>query len=78
MSQLYDEIGGYKPHPLMEDVDIVRRLGARRLVLFDSAAVTSAERYRRDGWILRPARNLSLLTLYFLGLPPAWLARLYG
>ncbi len=25
---LYAEIGGYNPHPLMEDVDIVRRLGA--------------------------------------------------
>jgi hypothetical protein len=76
--RLYDEVGGYRPLPLMEDVDLVRRLGRRRLTLLDSAAVTSAARYRRDGWWLRPSRNLALLTLYFLGLPPRWLAHLYG
>ena len=76
--RLYAAAGGYKPLPLMEDVDLVRRLGVRRLTLLDSAAVTSAARYRRDGWVLRPARNLALLGLYFLGVPPGWLARLYG
>ncbi len=76
--RLYDEIGGFRPLPLMEDVDIARRLGRRRLTFLQSAAVTSAARYRRDGWWLRPLRNLALLTLYFIGLPPRWLARLYG
>ena len=80
--QLYDRLGGYRPLPLMEDVDLVRRLvrlgGRRRLQLLQSAAVTSAARYRRDGWWLRPARNLTLLSLWYLGLPPAWLVRLYG
>ncbi|MEM7222052.1 MAG: TIGR04283 family arsenosugar biosynthesis glycosyltransferase [Pseudomonadota bacterium] len=75
---LYEDVGGYRAYPLMEDVDLVRRLGAKRLIAFDGAAVTSAERYRRDGWWARPARNLCLLSLYFLGLPPAWLRRLYG
>ena len=31
--RLYDEIGGYRPLPIMEDVDIVRRLGRRRIVI---------------------------------------------
>jgi len=76
--RLYDQLGGYRPLPLMEDVDLVRRLGRRRLAALGSAAVTSAARYRRDGWWLRPLRNLALLALYYLGLPPRWLARLYG
>jgi rSAM/selenodomain-associated transferase 2 len=76
--RLYDSLGGHRALPLMEDVDIARRLGRRRLVVLESAAVTSAARYRQGGWWLRPARNLALLGLYFLGLPPAWLARLYG
>ena len=42
--RLYDEIGGFKPMPLMEDVDIVRRLGRRRIVMLRTAAVTSAIR----------------------------------
>jgi rSAM/selenodomain-associated transferase 2 len=73
----YDAVGGFRPLPLMEDVDMVRRLGRRHLVALDHAAVTSAERYRRDGWWGRPLRNLSCLSLYFLGVPPARLARLY-
>jgi rSAM/selenodomain-associated transferase 2 len=74
----YRALGGFKPLPLMEDVDIVRRLGRRRLVALDHPAVTSAERYRRDGWLRRPARNLACLGLYFVGLDPARIARLYG
>ena len=42
--RLYDAVGGYRPLPLMEDVDLVRRLGMRRLVAFDVAAVTDAAR----------------------------------
>ena len=35
--RLYDEIGGYRPLPLMEDVDLVRRLGRRRVVMLRRA-----------------------------------------
>jgi rSAM/selenodomain-associated transferase 2 len=74
----YEGLGGFRALPLMEDVELVRRIGSRRLAALDGEAVTSAARYRRDGWWLRPLRNLSLLALYFLGLPPGWLRRLYG
>ena len=75
---LYDRVGGYRPLALMEDVDLVRRIGRRRLVLLPADAVTSAARYRRDGWIARPLRNLALLGLWHMGVPARWLARLYG
>ncbi|HEX2113245.1 MAG TPA: TIGR04283 family arsenosugar biosynthesis glycosyltransferase [Alphaproteobacteria bacterium] len=73
----YESIGGFRPLPLMEDVDIVRRLGRGHLSAIDHAAITSAERYRRDGWWARPLRNLMCLSLYFLGVPPARLLQLY-
>jgi rSAM/selenodomain-associated transferase 2 len=73
-----DRLGGVRPIPLMEDVDLVRRIGRRRLILLDVPALTSAARYRTGGYMLRPARNLICLTLYFLGLPPRVIARLYG
>jgi rSAM/selenodomain-associated transferase 2 len=57
--QLYDSVGGFKPMPLMEDVDIVRRLGRRRLRLLNSRATTSAVRYRKNGYLPRMLRNLS-------------------
>ena len=75
---LYDTLGGFRPMPLMEDVDFVRRIGRRRLRVLDAAAVTSAARYRRGGYLRRPARNLLCLGLYLLGLPPRALVRLYG
>jgi rSAM/selenodomain-associated transferase 2 len=75
---LYREVGGYRPFPLMEDVDLVRRLGRARLAPIACDAVTSAARYRREGYIKRPLRNISCLTLYFLGVPPQRLALLYG
>ena len=75
---LYDGLGGYRPLGLMEDVDLARRLGRRRLVALGASARTSAERYRRSGYLVRSTRNVICLTLYYLGLPPRLLRRLYG
>ena len=75
---LLTAVGGMRPLPLMEDVDLIRRLGRARLTPLDAAALTSATRWERDGWTRRSARNLLCLTLYFLGLPPHLIARLYA
>lgn len=73
----YDSIGGFADLPLMEDVDIVRRIGSRRLVFLGVTAVTSAEKYRRDGYQKRAWRNLGLLARYLLGADPRELAKRY-
>jgi len=75
---LLSAVGGIRSLPLMEDVDLVRRLGRRRLVALDAAAVTSAAKWQRDGWYRRSLRNLCCLALYFAGVPPRLIARLYG
>ncbi len=74
---LLERIGGVRPLPLMEDVDLVRRVGRRRLVALDVPAVTSAEKWERDGWRRRSLRNLACLTLYAAGVSPRLIARLY-
>jgi rSAM/selenodomain-associated transferase 2 len=76
--RLYDQIGGFKSLPLMEDVDIVRRLGRRRTLILRSSAVTSAIRYKRDGYLRRASRNLTCLGLFLLRAPLPWIVRLYG
>jgi len=76
--RLYDTVGGFRPLPLMEDVDLVRRLGRHRLVRLGVRSLASARRYRREGYLRRPLRNLLCLSLYFAGVPPARLMRLYG
>lgn len=73
---LYDKAGGYRPLPLMEDVDLVRRLG--RIERLGVDAVTSAERWRSGGWIRRSGRNLLCLALYRCGMSAERVAGLYG
>jgi rSAM/selenodomain-associated transferase 2 len=74
----YRSLGGFRPWPLMEDIDLVRRIGRHRLVRLRSLARTSAERWRRDGWKRRSLRNLGCLALYLLGLPPRLIVKLYS
>jgi rSAM/selenodomain-associated transferase 2 len=74
----YRSLGGFSAAPLMEDVELVRRIGQADLVGLPVRAVTSAARYRRGGYWLRPLRNLLCLGLYFAGVAPARLAKLYG
>ncbi len=73
----YEHLGGYKRIALMEDVDIIRRIGRARLRILDAQAMTSAERYRRDGYLLRPLRNLVCLGLYAIGVSPRTIAAFY-
>ena len=76
--RLYERVGGYRPLPLMEDVDLVRRIGRRRLVMLRSRAVTSPERYLNEGFVRRIARNALCITLYYLRVPPRLIARIYS
>ena len=75
---LYRALGGFRPLPLMEDVDLVRRIGRRRLARLATPATTSAVRYRRAGYARRMARNLCCLALFTLGVRAETVARLYG
>lgn len=75
---LYDAVGGFRPIPLMEDVDLVRRLGRHRLAPLGAPIMSSARRYRNGGYFCRPLFNLFCLSLYFAGVPPARIARIYG
>ena len=74
---LYKELGGFKSIPVFEDVDIVRRIGRRRLVFLKNFAKTSAARYTNYRIYYQSFRNLILLLNYFLGVSPKLLARFY-
>ncbi|WP_051608929.1 TIGR04283 family arsenosugar biosynthesis glycosyltransferase [Fodinicurvata fenggangensis] len=74
---MYDRIGGYRDMPLMEDVELVRRLGRRRLKPLGLEVTTSAEKYEQQGWWKRPSLNLCRLALFLLGVSPERLARGY-
>jgi rSAM/selenodomain-associated transferase 2 len=76
--QTYSAVGGFRPLPLMEDVDFVRRLRRAGPLAFPAArAFTSARRFERRGMLATSLRNLRLLALYSAGRSPATLAPLY-
>lgn len=75
---LYLAVGGYRDLPLMEDVDIMRRLSRSRHVALEGEALTSAVRWRRRGWLGQTLLNLTCLSLYCLGVSAERIARLYG
>ena len=76
--EFYQSLGGYEPIPLMEDVALIRRIGRKPLVALPADFITSAEKWRRDGWYARSARNLFCLSLWFAGVAPDRIARLYA
>ncbi|HEY8246921.1 MAG TPA: glycosyltransferase [Hyphomicrobium sp.] len=72
----YDKAGGHRAVPLMEDVDLVRRIGLRRVKLLRSRAVSDAARYRRDGYLRCALGNQAHRIRYALHLAPARPSRL--
>jgi len=76
-SMLYQNIDGYPQIPLMEDVEIARRLKGKLRVL-EGAITTSAHRYERDGWMKRGILNLKMLALYKMGRSPEALSKSYN
>ncbi|MFD3190256.1 TIGR04283 family arsenosugar biosynthesis glycosyltransferase [Sedimentitalea sp. HM32M-2] len=73
---VYERAGGYPDQPLMEDVALVQALDSAPVVL-SARAFTSAEKYRRTGWLRRGLRNLWTLARYFAGVDPQRLAASY-
>lgn len=74
---MYQGLGGFESLPLMEDVDMIRRIGRKNLTLLDCPAHTSAAKYERDGWRKRAWSNAWLVTRYLAGADPHKLARAY-
>ena len=74
--QLYKRVGGYPEIPLMEDVAIAKSLRGK-LVSLPTPIETSAEKYRRQGWIKRSLINFSILLRFLSGADPSDLASRY-
>ena len=77
-AELFRELGGFPDLPIMEDYELVRRLGRRgRIAITPAAARTSARRWRRMGWWRPTLMNALIILGYRLGVSPVRLARWY-
>ena len=77
--EYFTKIGGYKEVPLMEDVELMRRIKrfGNKIWIFYDRVMTSPRRWEKEGVIYCILRNWILQTLYFLGVPADRLARFY-
>jgi rSAM/selenodomain-associated transferase 2 len=75
----FNEIGGYRDIPLMEDVELMRRIkrSGKKILIFYDRAMTSPRRWEEEGVIYCIFRNWTLQVLYFLGLSPHKLVKFY-
>ena len=72
-------LGGYSDIPLMEDIELSRRLkqGARPLCVAERVS-TSGRRWEKHGFVRTILLMWRLRTAYFLGADPRRLAKRYG
>lgn len=76
--EAWEQVGGYRCLPIMEDYDLVQRLRRiGRFVVVPETVVTSARRQRAHGEVRTFATVASIKLLYRLGVSPARLARAY-
>jgi rSAM/selenodomain-associated transferase 2 len=76
--ETYERIGGFKPFPIFEDLDLVRRLRrAGRMAHAPATVVTSSRRFEGRSFALTFARWSVLQALYWLGVHPRRLGRMY-
>ena len=74
----FHELGGYKEIPLLEDVDLVRRLRKTgRLAVIPVPVLSSSRRWKKLGVWKTTWINQMILSGFFLGIPPRILARWY-
>jgi len=76
---IYDKIGGFRDIPLMEDVDLMRRIKkvGGKIIILPGMALTSSRRWEKEGVIFCTLRNWLLITLFLLGVAPERLVKFY-
>jgi rSAM/selenodomain-associated transferase 2 len=74
--QIFEALGGYPDIPLMEDIELSRRLKRRgRIACLRQRVTTSARKWEREGVLRTIALMWALRLLYWAGVEPA---RLHG
>ena len=75
----FRELGGFRDIPIMEDVEIMRRIKKRKgkICMIRKAVRTSPRRWEKEGIVYTTVRNWILLSLYLCGVKPESLVRFY-
>jgi rSAM/selenodomain-associated transferase 2 len=75
---VFQQVGGFPPLPIMEDVELIRRLQKRgRIGIAPATVQTSARRWQRLGVVQTTLVNQFILLAFYLGVSPQRLAHWY-
>lgn len=76
--EAFDALGGFREWPILEDLDFIRRLKRHgETALLDPPVSSSGRRVRNQGVLRSVVINWLIWILYFAGVSPYRLARLY-
>jgi rSAM/selenodomain-associated transferase 2 len=75
----FQALGGYADMPILEEVDLMRRLrrAGLRIGFAKGRSVTSPRRWEAEGVWRRTFTNWAIILLFLLGVPPERLTRLH-
>lgn len=75
----FHQINGFAQIPIMEDVEIMRRIkkSGGKIRILSSRVLTSPRRWEKEGILYCTFRNWTLITLYLMGCSPKKLAKFY-
>lgn len=76
---VFEKLGGYRYLPIMEDVDLMKRLKKESytIKLLKPAVKTSPRRWEENGYFRTTFLNIIIQVLFRFGFSPHMLARLY-
>jgi rSAM/selenodomain-associated transferase 2 len=76
--KLFKELRGFRNLPIMEDLDMVRRIKKKtKFQKFSASMITSSRRYEANGHIRQQLINIVLVLGFYLGVSPHFLSRFY-
>jgi len=75
----FKNICGYAAIPLMEDVELMRRVKRQggRIIILPEAVATSSRKWETEGILFTIVRNWVIQTLYLFGMPAEKLVKYY-
>ena len=75
----FNAIGGYKDIPLMEDVELMRRVKKNKgeIIILQTPVVTSDRRWNQEGLFYTALRDTIIIFLYWCGVSAEKLAKFY-
>jgi len=75
----FTRMGGFAEIPIMEDIDLMRRIKRKggKIRFIQDRVSTSPRRWEREGVAFCTMRNIILSSLFYFGMPPDRLKRFY-